>query len=37
MGFSLKETANMLVKGELDLKNSLEKQLRFVQEEQKEI
>ncbi|MGR5906871.1 hypothetical protein ACT7DL_02275 [Bacillus paranthracis] len=25
----------MLVKGELDLKNSLEKQLRFVQEEQK--
>ena len=35
MGFSLKETANMLVKGELDLKNSLEKQLRFVQEEQK--
>ncbi|MGE6539088.1 MerR family transcriptional regulator [Bacillus luti] len=35
MGFSLKETANMLVKGELDLKDSLEKQLRFVQEEQK--
>ncbi|HFK1714399.1 MerR family transcriptional regulator [Bacillus cereus] len=35
MGFSLKEAANMLVKGELDLKNSLEKQLRFVQEEQK--
>lgn len=35
MGFSLKETANMLGKDELDLKDSLEKQLRFVQEEQK--
>ena len=35
MGFSLKEAANMLVKGELNLKDSLEKQLRFVQEEQK--
>ncbi|PEX89917.1 MerR family transcriptional regulator [Bacillus cereus] len=35
MGFSLKETANMLVKGELDLKKSIENQLRFVQEEQK--
>ncbi|PFJ18024.1 MerR family transcriptional regulator [Bacillus cereus] len=35
MGFSLKETANMLVKGERNLKGSLEKQLRFVQEEQK--
>ncbi|MBE7104209.1 MerR family transcriptional regulator [Bacillus cereus] len=35
MGFSLKEVANMLVTGELNLKDSLEKQLRFVQEEQK--
>ena len=35
MGFSLKEVANMLVTGELNLKGSLEKQLRFVQEEQK--
>ncbi|MGH0514429.1 MerR family transcriptional regulator [Bacillus cereus] len=35
MGFSLKEITNMLVKGELNLKDSLEKQLRFVQEEQK--
>ncbi|HHT7189956.1 TPA: MerR family transcriptional regulator [Bacillus cereus] len=35
MGFSLKETANMLVKSELDLKKSIENQLRFVQEEQK--
>ncbi|MBJ8071959.1 MULTISPECIES: MerR family transcriptional regulator [Bacillus] len=35
MGFSLKEITNMLVKGELNSKDSLEKQLRFVQEEQK--
>ncbi|MBM6646158.1 MerR family transcriptional regulator [Bacillus mycoides] len=35
MGFSLKEVANMLVTGELNLKGSLEKQLQFVQEEQK--
>ncbi len=35
MGFSLKEITNMLVTGELNLKVSLEKQLRFVQEEQK--
>ena len=35
MGFSLKEITNMLVTGELNLKGSLEKQLRFVQEEQK--
>ena len=35
MGFSLKEITNMLVTGELNLKDSLEKQLRFVQEEQK--
>ncbi|MFB5251648.1 MerR family transcriptional regulator [Bacillus mycoides] len=35
MGFSLKEITNMLVKGEFNLKDSLEKQLRFVQEEQK--
>ncbi|MES5891632.1 MULTISPECIES: MerR family transcriptional regulator [Bacillus cereus group] len=35
MGFSLKEITNMLVKGEINSKDSLEKQLRFVQEEQK--
>ncbi|MGN4425503.1 MerR family transcriptional regulator [Bacillus cereus group sp. MYBK30-1] len=35
MGFSLKEITNMLITGELNLKVSLEKQLKFVQEEQK--
>ncbi|MGH0941536.1 MerR family transcriptional regulator [Bacillus mycoides] len=35
MGFSLKEITNMLITDELNLKVSLEKQLRFVQEEQK--
>ncbi|MED0990020.1 MerR family transcriptional regulator [Bacillus nitratireducens] len=35
MGFSLKEITNMLVTDELNLKVSLEKQLKFVQEEQK--
>ncbi|KFN02331.1 merR regulatory family protein [Bacillus clarus] len=35
MGFSLKEIMNMLIMGELNLKSSLEKQLKFVQEEQK--
>ncbi len=35
MGFSLKETANMLVKGELDLKIRLKNNFGFVQEEQK--
>ncbi|MDR4168626.1 MerR family transcriptional regulator [Bacillus nitratireducens] len=35
MGFSLKEITNVLVTDELNLKVSLEKQLKFVQEEQK--
>ncbi|MDM5157235.1 MerR family transcriptional regulator [Bacillus sp. DX1.1] len=35
MGFSLKEVANMLVTDELSLKESLQNQLQFVQEEQK--
>ncbi|KEK25367.1 MerR family transcriptional regulator [Bacillus gaemokensis] len=35
MGFSLKEIMNMLVTDELSLKETLEKQLKFVQEEQK--
>ncbi|MDR4982299.1 MerR family transcriptional regulator [Bacillus cereus] len=35
MGFSLKEITNMLITDELNLKVSLEKQLKFVQEEQK--
>ncbi|MEN1936891.1 MerR family transcriptional regulator [Paenibacillus sp. 102] len=35
MGFSLKEIMNMLMTDELSLKESLEKQLKFVQEEQK--
>lgn len=35
MGFPLKEITNMLVTDEFSLKESLEKQLKFVQEEQK--
>lgn len=35
IGFSLKEITNMLVTGGFSLKESLEKQLKFVQEEQK--
>ncbi|MBO1580240.1 MerR family transcriptional regulator [Bacillus sp. XF8] len=35
MGFSLKEITNMLVTDEFSLKETLEKQLKFVQEEQK--
>ncbi|WP_459501826.1 MerR family transcriptional regulator [Bacillus sp. C1] len=35
MGFSLKEIMNMLVTDEFSLKESLEKQLKFVQEEQR--
>ncbi|EEL48541.1 Transcriptional regulator, MerR [Bacillus cereus Rock3-44] len=37
MGFSLKEIMNMLMTDELSLKESLEKQLTFVQEEQKKL
>lgn len=35
MGFSLREITNMLVTDEFSLKESLEKQLKFVQQEQK--